>query len=61
VIGADEVYGTVHSLGCDWETLMVVHVDQVSDASRQESMLVLRDVIRVMYEVIKEEGQLDGC
>jgi hypothetical protein len=40
---------------------MVVHVDQVSDASRQESMLVLRDVIRVMYEVIKEEGQLDGC
>lgn len=30
VIGADEVYGTVHGLGCDWETLMVVHVDGVS-------------------------------
>jgi hypothetical protein len=30
VIGADEVYGTVHGLGCDWETLMVVHVEGVS-------------------------------
>ena len=30
VIGADEIYGTIHGLGCDWETLMVVHVDEVS-------------------------------
>jgi hypothetical protein len=33
VIGADEVYGTVHGLGCDWETLMVVNVEGVSLAS----------------------------
>ena len=33
VIGADEVYGTVHGLGCEWETLMVVHVDGVSSGS----------------------------
>lgn len=32
VIGADEIYGTIHGLGCDWETLMVVHVDEVSFA-----------------------------
>ena len=35
VIGADEVYGTVHGLGCDWETLMVVNVEGVSLASLQ--------------------------
>lgn len=33
LIDAEEVYGTVHSLGCDWETLMIVHVDQVSPVS----------------------------
>jgi hypothetical protein len=30
LIDAEEVYGAIHSLGCDWETLMVVHVDGVS-------------------------------
>jgi hypothetical protein len=35
VIGADEVYGTIHGLGCDWETLMVVNVEGVSLASPQ--------------------------
>jgi hypothetical protein len=41
VIGADEVYGTVHGLGCDWETLMVVNVEGVSLASHY-SMCLLR-------------------
>ena len=39
VIGADEVYGTVHGLGCEWETLMVVHVDGVSFNSGQRAAL----------------------
>ena len=42
VIGADEVYGTVHGLGCDWETLMVVNVEGVSLASHFSRSLRLR-------------------
>ena len=32
VILADEVYGTLATLGCDWDALVVVHVDGVSVA-----------------------------
>jgi hypothetical protein len=32
VILADEVYGTLATLGCDWDALVVVHVDDVSVA-----------------------------
>jgi hypothetical protein len=42
VIGADEVYGTVHGLGCDWETLMIVNVEGVSLASHFSRSLRLR-------------------
>lgn len=38
MIGADEVYGTVHGLGCDWETLMVVNVEGVSLASSTQGV-----------------------
>lgn len=33
LIDAEAVYETIHTLGCDWETLMVVHVDEVSQDS----------------------------
>ena len=33
LIDAEDVYGSLHTLGCDWETLMVVHVDEVSQTS----------------------------
>jgi hypothetical protein len=33
VISAEEVFGTMASLGCDWDTLVVAHVDEVSDGS----------------------------
>jgi hypothetical protein len=47
VIGADEVYGTVHGLGCDWETLMVVNVEGVSLASYYSFCLRRRSDSRV--------------
>lgn len=30
VIAAEEIYGTLETLGCDWDALVVVHVDDVS-------------------------------
>lgn len=30
VIAAEEVYGSLSSLGCDWDALAVVHVEDVS-------------------------------
>lgn len=33
VISAEEVFGTMASLGCDWDTLVVAHVDEVSGGS----------------------------
>ena len=30
VIAADEIYGVISTLGCDWNTLVVGHVDKVS-------------------------------
>ena len=31
VIPADEIYATMASLGCNWETMVVAHVEDVSD------------------------------
>lgn len=30
VIGAEEVYATMSSLGCDWDVLVVAHMEDVS-------------------------------
>lgn len=30
VVAAEEIYGTLSSLGCDWDTLVIAHSEGVS-------------------------------
>ena len=58
VIGADEIYGTIHGLGCDWETLMVVHVDEVSFATKRHAFA---SVVRVVLPVASVSPPHSNC
>ena len=58
VIGADEIYGTIHGLGCDWETLMVVHVDEVSFATKRHASA---SVVRVVLPVASVSPPQSNC
>lgn len=31
VVGADAVFGTLESVGCDWDAAVVIRQDEVSD------------------------------
>ncbi|WVQ66996.1 uncharacterized protein L199_005188 [Kwoniella botswanensis] len=59
---ADEVYGTLSSLGCDWETVVVVHKDQLHSSQLANLNYPTHDAhLHIPYLTRPHKRGLDGA
>ncbi|KAK4685939.1 hypothetical protein P7C73_g4196, partial [Tremellales sp. Uapishka_1] len=61
IILAHEVYGTISTLGCDWTTMVVVHVDGLHESHLAKLSVPPKPSLHIPYLLRPRRFALDGA